>query len=657
MLHLDVGLSSIRASQQALYAISNNVANANTDGYHRQRVELVDRHPIVIGNLQIGTGVDVEQLTRLRDTATAGSLVATNSKRAESEALLQILEEVESALLPTSGSLIDSVSNFFNEIEQLAAQPATVTIRDAVLAAADRVAHQVSQLDSRFNQLRTNHAIAIAEEVDLINQATEQIAVLNKDIRIATHSGRAPNSILDQRDRLVSDLSESVEVSLQSFLVEESPIVAANGAVLIAEDATQLVATTDDVGNATVVTEQGAQTVLPLSGRLAGLLTGQELINQVQQSLHDWTATFVQAIDQIHATGLGHAQNRIELTGTRVVSDATIPLAEIDTPFTIESGALFVSLTEQTTGERTTHRLDIDPQADSLNDVLLQLDTISNLSATYLPDAERAHLRASHGYSIDFAGGIDQSPSTSALTGTATPTLSGFPISDNNDNWTTTIIGSGTVGVTSGLSVEVTNTITGEAIGTFSIGDDYLPGEQIHLGEGIELAFNGGTVNNGESFTFDLVANPDETGLLTALGIGTLFSGTPSDGIKINPFVAQSPRNIAASRTGEAADAANLARIIDARDAILFADRNESIEDRLASITTANAFQIEAERASLEYYTEQTTHFENIRDSVSGVDVNEELLNMLQFQRQFQAASRFITAIDQSLNELMQLIG
>ena len=657
MLHIDVGLSAIRASQQALYAISNNVANANTEGYHRQRVELVDRNPVTIGSIQIGTGVEVERLSRLRDTATEGALVSTNSLHAESETFLEILGQIESALLPTQGSLIDSVSNFFNELEQLAAQPSTVTIRDAVVAAAEDVVKQVERLDSRINQLRTNNAIEVAEEVDAVNQATAQIAELNRDIRILSHSGTAPNILLDQRDRLVSQLSTSVEISLQTYLVEESPLVAANGAVLIAEEATQLVAVTSLDGHAAIETQSGGQPVKPLSGKLAGLLSGQELIDSVQQSLHDWATEFVQHIDQIHSTGLGHNQSNNELQGSRPVADASVPLTEAGSPFDIASGSLFVTLTDTLTSQRSTQRIDVDVETDSLDDVLNQLDALANLSAIYQPDAKQVLLRAAGGYSVDFAGGIDAVPQSSTLTGTAIPRLSGFPTGKENKNWTATVLGTGTVGITTGLEIEVTDTVSGDVIRTISVGDDYLPGETIELGDGVQLRLNGGTLNSGETFQFDLVANPDETGLLVALGLNTLFSGEVETGLRVNSQILESPLNIAASRTGLAADATNLSRLIELRDSTVFVERNETIEQRLASIATVTAFQIEAEQASLEYLNERKVHLENVRDSVSGVDVNEELLNMLEFQRQFRAASRFVTAVDESLDELMRLIS
>ncbi len=657
MLHIDVGLSSIRASQQALYAISNNIANANTEGYHRQRVELIDRNPVTIGSIQIGSGVDVDSLTRLRDTATEASLISTNSLHSESKTTLRILGQIESALLPTQGSLIASVSNFFNEIEQLAAQPSTVTIRDAVIAAAKDVANQISRLDTRLNQLRTNNSIAIAEEVDAINQETAQIADLNREIRIQSHSGTQPNTLLDQRDRLVSHLGERVDISLQSFLVNESPLVAAGGAIIIAEEATTLKALTTSDGRATVQTTNGGLAVSPTSGTLQGMLAGQATIDAVQQSLHDWANDFISAVDSLHATGQGHNSQLEFIQGSRGIEPPSVPLAEIESSFPVDSGRLFVTVTENATGQRTTHRIDIDATSDSLDDVLTNLDTIPEVTSIYQPDTGKVALRANAGYSIDFAGGIDATPAVSTLTGSSIPTLSGFPEELANANWTATIVGSGTVGTTAGLRVDLTDTSTGATIESLEIGDGYLPGETLTIANGIEISFTAGTLVNGESFSFDLVGQPDETGILVSLGLQTLFQGDSSTGIELNSHVLDSPLNFAASRTGEAADASNLKRMIQLRESIQFAGRNETVEERLASISTSTAFRIQAEEAHFEFLNDQKIHLENVRDSVSGVDPNEELLTMMEYQRQFQAASRFITVVDESLDELLRFIS
>lgn len=657
MLHIDVGLSAIRASQQALYAISNNIANANTDGYHRQRVELIDRNPVTIGALQIGSGVDVDSLTRLRDTATEAALTSTASRFAESETALRILGQIESALLPTAGSLVSSVSRFFNEVEQLAAQPATVTIRDAVVAAAEDVARQISELDSRLNQLRTNNSIAISEEVDAVNQATSRIAQLNRDIRIAEHSGTQPNTLLDQRDRLVLELGGYVDISLQSYLVNESPLVGANGAIIIAEEATALAASTAADGRATIATAESQARVIPASGSLAARLAGQDLIDSVQQSLHDWATSFVAAIDRVHSTGRGQEQQQSFLSGVRQIQNANVPLQEVASPFAVDSGRIYVSITEATTKSRTTHAIDVDPATDSLNDVLANLGAIPNLSAGYQPDSKQVFIRAADGFTIDFSGGVDPLPQVSNLSGTSQPQLVGTPTITGNKNWTATLIGSGDVGVTPGLAVEFRESASGELVETVSIGAEYVPGEALSIKDGVDVIFSAGSVVAGEQFSFDVVNEPDETGLLVTLGINTLFNGTASTGIGVHEQVRASPLNFAASRSGAAGDAGNLKRLIQLRDRPIFVERNETLEENLASLSTRTAFRIEAEQASLDYLQQQKLHLENVRDSVSGVDPNEEVLNMLEFQRQFQAASRFITVIDEAVDELLRLIG
>lgn len=657
MLYVDVGISALQASQQALYAISNNIANANTEGYHRQRVELSDRHPVTIGPLQIGSGVEVSQVSRLRDTATEGALISNNSLKAESQAYLKVLEQLESVFLPTAGSLNDVVTDFFNKVEQLAAQPSTVTIRDSVISAAQAVVQQINLIDSRLNHLQTNNAIEIGEEVDAINAFTRQIAALNLDIRIATKSGQQPNTLLDQRDRLISQLSESVDLSLQSVLVEASPIVALNGSVIIAESATQIVASTNPDGHASVKTQQGGHNITPNSGRLAGLFAGQTAIEEIQQELHNWANEFVSAIDAIHATGLGQNQQTSLIEGTRTLSATATPLAGVESSFPIESGELSLTITQSSTGVRTTHQIAVDTSVDTLTDVISRLDAIPGVSALIQPDTQHVQLKVGPGYTIDFAGRIDPSPTSSTLTGTAVPELRGLPAGNLNRDWTATIVGTGDIGVTPGLSLEVRDSVSGSLITTSNLGEGYLPGEAINLGAGVEVIFSTGSVNHGEQFSFDLISQPDETGLLVALGLGTLFGGDASTGLSISPAVLDSPLNFPASRTGAAADSSNLARLIQLRDQPAFNSRNETLEERLVSLSTAQAFRIESERSTLDYVNQQQTHLLNVRDSVSGVDPNEEFLQMLAFQRQFQAASRFVTVIDEALEQLMNLIG
>ena len=98
-------------------------------------------------------------------------------------------------------------------------------------------------------------------------------------------------------------------------------------------------------------------------------------------------------------------------------------------------------------------------------------------------------------------------------------------------------------------------------------------------------------------------------------------------------------------------------RYIDLRNRGLFSFGAESVEERLATLTGLSGVLVSNSQLEIDQRDSRQLQLENARDSVSGVDPNEELLEMLQFQRAFQAASRFVTSIDETLDDLLRLIG
>lgn len=657
MLHIDIGVSALRASQLGLHTVSNNIANANTEGYHRQRVDLVPLPAVAAGPHPIGSGVDVAGLSRLRDVAVEASLVSSRSLTAESEAILNVLRQMESALLPAQGSLLAAVSEFFTEVERLAGQPATSTLRESVMAAAGNVVSQLGQLDSQLNRIRTDLSLKATEDVQEVNRITSEIAELDRQVRILTVGDVTPNSLLDTRDKLVGELAQYVDISPQTLLIDGSPLVAAGGAVIVGEEATQVVAQVSPDGRTRLSAPGGSSEIVPLAGRLKGFLDAHDAIDAIQSAVHDWANTFVAAVDQAHALGRGLGPQSSLITGHRPIAETSIPLHDVDQPFPIHAGRWHIALTSPTTGERSLHAVDIDPSTDSLENVLSQLNSIPNLIASVQPDSHRLSLRTSDGSKIDFSGGVELA-GTAGLSGTSVPELlTDQAATFDNQTWTVTFSGTGAVGVTAGLQATVTDSQTGASVAVVDLGPDYVPGELISLEQGVELAFGAGSVTGGETFTVRIVGNSDETGLLAALGVQSLFTGHAAVGIGVNPTVQQSPRTLAVSRTGDAADGSNLKRFIALRDAHPFAEHSETFEERLAGIGTAVGFRIQSEEAGGSFLEQQQAHLETARDAVSGVDPNEEILQMLEYQRMFQAASRFVSVIDQTLQELMRLIG
>src|SRR5262249_50854454 len=145
------------------------------------------------------------------------------------------------------------------------------------------------------------------------------------------------------------------------------------------------------------------------------------------------------------------------------------------------------------------------------------------------------------------------------------PQISGTYTGPTNDNYTFTVVGSGTVGVTPGLTLELrdkSNTL----LGSFNIGQGYEAGSALPAINGVTASVGAGTLNAGDSFQTRVIANSDTGNLLTSLGLGTLFTGDSASTLGVRPDLVNSPEQLHASRTGAFGDASNLQRLAQLRD-------------------------------------------------------------------------------------------
>ena len=118
MQSLDIGMSALRTQQQQLAILGNNIANASTPGYHRQRAELVNRSAVIQDGHLYGTGVDIARIRRLRDFATEDALLRNESLIGLVETELSVAEDIERLLTPGDASVHTRLSDFFNRLVQ-----------------------------------------------------------------------------------------------------------------------------------------------------------------------------------------------------------------------------------------------------------------------------------------------------------------------------------------------------------------------------------------------------------------------------------------------------------------------------------------------------------------------------------------------------------
>src|SRR3990172_7375402 len=185
MSSFSTGLSALTVSQRALDIIGQNIASANTPGYHRQVPRLAARLPTDLGGLSIGNGVEITDVARLRSDLLESAVTQHTFELGDTTARLETLRQVEALLSTGEGSLHDRLEAFFNQLEQLSARTDDAALRRAVLGSATALGDQFTSLSADLGRLREGAAAQIKGLVNEINSRAQQVAQLNGMIQRA----------------------------------------------------------------------------------------------------------------------------------------------------------------------------------------------------------------------------------------------------------------------------------------------------------------------------------------------------------------------------------------------------------------------------------------------------------------------------------------
>jgi flagellar hook-associated protein 1 FlgK len=296
------GLRALIAARLGMQTAGNNVANANTPGYTRQRIELASSLPFSLGGLQIGTGVDVTGITRLVDDGLERRLQLQLGVVGGAEVDQSRFDELESLLGDPDGGLSGGLSGFFGAVDQLRTDPSDRSLRGGVVQAGNTLAQGFQLLSQRLGELRGSTFDEVQGLVQQIDQMTSQVAELNGQITALEADGSQANDLRDTRDQQIKEIAKLIDVR---------PIQRATGAVDLLVGGRLLVsgssATTLGIGKSAAGTTElrlGNQAVTPREGRIAALLR-QETGN---------LPTYSDKVDRL-ARNLILEVNRVQTTG------------------------------------------------------------------------------------------------------------------------------------------------------------------------------------------------------------------------------------------------------------------------------------------------------------------------------------------------------
>ncbi len=659
MANFDIGLSGIRVAQQAIDIIGTNVANAGTEGYHRQDVKIVPREYSSAGSVVFG-GAEIADVLRRMDGLIESEYSRIQPQLGQVSQELSVLQTLESALgTIDGGGLGESMSTFFASLREIANQPGSLPLQEQVVWSAEAMTNQFRQI-GQFIQSVEDHLIEEAGAVTLqANGLIEEIATLNVQIRDAIRREGNANIMLDRRDQAANELSELVQTSIGRADADGMISITAFGSSIVTGTSSSSLETATltngDLGVA--LAGAGNHNATWRGGTLGGLLSlKNDLVPALKTQLDALVAQIASAMNDHHIQGIGQAGSFTDLVGT------VTPAGAVGTwPTSVTDGDFYVRITNVETGTVVRRTVTV-ATTDTLSDVAAKIDGLTDADATAALSASvadktlRIQVTDASKFRYDFL------PTSMPEFGvpwtggnTSTPTVTGHYSGAANQDYTITVVGGGEVGVDTGLNIEVRNGAA-ELVTTLNVGVGYAAGDMLSMDNGLSISFGTGNLVATDSFTIPALASTDETGLLAAAGINTFFSGDTAQLFSVRQDILADSRRLATSLDSAGTGNDNVFRMQTIAETSYSSLGSATPQDyfRIAVTQIGQNISLRAARAaSLASVNQQLI---TQRDLVSGVDINEETAMLLVFQQQFQAAAKFIKSLSDMMNIMMDLL-
>lgn len=231
---MDVGKRSLSNAQTALQTVSHNIANKSTEGYSRQRVDLVTNEPIGSGNLRIGMGARASQVSRINNPWLEKQIQREQQNLGHAETKADALGRVEQVYNEqgTKG-LNHQLNEFFNSFRELSNTPESLASRTMVRETASTLVQTFKNMNKQLKDVQTDLDGQIKTSVDEINQITKEIAQLNEKIQLVEIQNVPANDERDRRDILVKKLGEKIDITWGEGKNGMLTITAADTAILV----------------------------------------------------------------------------------------------------------------------------------------------------------------------------------------------------------------------------------------------------------------------------------------------------------------------------------------------------------------------------------------------------------------------------------------
>jgi flagellar hook-associated protein 1 FlgK len=643
---LSIGRSGLLAAQAGLATTGHNITNSNVLGYNRQVVVQGTTPPLQTGDGFIGTGTEVAQIKRVYDDFLNRQLLGAQTNQAQLDTYFNQVSQIDNLLADTTVGLAPALQGFFSGVQNANSNPQSTAARQAMLSAAESLASRFNGLSGRMKELQQGVNSGVTASVNEINSFARRIAEMNNTIAgLSVDPSALPSDLMDQRDALIAEMNKQIKVTVMPAENNMLNVSFGTGQPLVIGNRSQELATANSPSDPERIVvgyqTQGKFSPLPDSvltgGQLGGLIdfrnSGLDVANA---NLGKIAAGLADAFNDQHKLGIDldgnlggnffkdiHAyvgyDSRNASSSTVKVDAVVVDAAKLTTSdYDINYNGTDFVVTRASDGATTT----IAPYPQTQPQVI---DGVAFAITGAAGGPDHFLVRPTYNAAQDF----------------------GVELKDRNKI---------ALGAPISTSVPAANTGTGK-IGAGSVNANYLlPGNQ--LAAPVTLTFNSATNQlSGFPSAVDVTVNGSTT---------TYPAGTPV------PYTAGAKmafQGIEIEITGNPANNDKFtispgSGVGDARNGVLLAglQTKNILDDGHATFQASYAQMVnfvgnKTREVQIAGAAADTTvaQAQAARDSVSGVNLDEEASNLLRYQQAYQASGKVIQVASELFDTLLSL--
>ena len=656
---MTLGTRALFANYAALTTTGNNIANANTPGYSRQTVELATAGSQATGSGFFGKGVDVATVTRAhnqfltREVAYTASLAAADAARATQ------LGQLENVFDTGEAGIGHATGQFLNAFVDVAAKPQDGSARQVALSRADELATRFRAAGQQIDTLQSGVVQSLETSAKQVSELAQKVATINDKIVGSVGSGHQPNDLLDQRDQLVRDISQLVQVT--TIAADDGSMnlfIGGGQRLVLGGQAAAMVTLPDPYDPSRLqlgLKESGGTVVLPdnllTGGSMAGLMRFQnEDLVDARNLLGQIAASVAGRVNEQQALGLdlrqpaGSGAPIFDTGPAKVLANRNnAKVGGVDVATTLDAnGARISTVSLVVTTPSELEASDYELQADPGGSGAYQLKRLSDgLSRTV------AAGDVVDGFRIDIAAPAPVAGDRFLLQ----------PVGDTARNLARVL------GDPRGIAAAapVTATVGTDNTGTATVASVRAVSSALDPNLRAELSFTSATGNYDWALLDagnNVVSNGSATwqaGEPIALnGFELSLAGVPASGDRVTVDKTAYPAN----------NNGNARAMVELRDATLVGQRSSGGVVTQAGVTVTDAYanaladigvRVQSAKTSAQMSASAAADAKAANAESTGVNLDEEAARLIQFQQSYQAAAKMLQVAQAVFDTLLNI--